>query len=368
MTNVMLIMPSFRGGGAERVFIDLAIGLHETDLNVELLVLSDEGPYKTGIPEELKVTVLGNGGVRKSFKPLIEIFKQKKLDVVISCLTHLNIVVAIAQRLSKKNIKLILTEHNHYTSEKSSMSFFSKNILRFLTKLTYKFADKIVCVSQGIKDDLENNIGITPSKLDVIYNPIDISRIQKLGLEEYSLSKSSPVFVGMGRLVPQKRFDRLIKAFALVKKEISTASLIIIGSGTQEVDLQKQIRELKLEDSVILQPFTNNPFSIINQCDIFVLSSDFEGFGNVIVEALALGKKVVSTNCPSGPNEILEEGKYGHLVPTNSESQLAQAMICSVSDNALSQEDLKKRSLVFDKNVAVNRYKSLIEQLVLNER
>jgi glycosyltransferase involved in cell wall biosynthesis len=364
MTNIMLIMPSFRGGGAERVFIDLAIGLHQTSFNVELVVLSDEGPYKEVVPTDLKVTILGTRGVKQSFKPLIESFKNKNPDVVISCLTHLNIIVAIAKMLSGRDIKLILTEHNHYTSEKLQMSFLSRVVLKTLTQLTYKLADKIVAVSQGIKEDLENNLGIKSSKIGVIYNPIDIGRIQKLGLEEYSLNKSSPVFVGMGRLVPQKRFDRLIKAFSIVKKEISTASLIIIGSGPEENILQKQIDELNLNESVKLQPFTNNPFKIINKCDIFVLSSDFEGFGNVIVEALALGKKVVATNCPSGPNEILEDGKFGHLVSMDSGNRLAEKMISSVSDNTLSPEDLKKRSLVFDKQVAVDSYKLLIEKLV----
>lgn len=362
-SKVMLIMPSFRGGGAERVFIDLAVGLNDKALNVELVVLSNDGPYFKSIPDNLKVTVLDSGSVRKSYRPIKEHIQRSKPDVIVSCMTHLNVGVALAKFFSRSKAKLILTEHNPFSSEKASMPMISRWIFSTLVQLSYSFADKIVMVSKGIENDFKKIFHINGKKITTIYNPIDITRVRKLSKEAPLAVSSKPMLVTMGRLVPQKRFDVLINAFNIVVETLPEASLHILGSGPLEEDLKKQIASKSLDNNVFLEGFKDNPFGLLGQSDLFVLSSDFEGFGNVIVEALSLGLNVVSTDCPTGPVEILEHGEYGFLVPVGSEKKLAETMIYAL-ENRKSAEILIDRALDFDMSIAVDKYHNLIGSLL----
>jgi len=172
------MMPSFRGGGAERVFIDLAIGLQLEGLRVKLVVLSEEGPYRTSVPENIKVEVLGSGKVSKDAFKLYRYMKSTESDVILSCLTHLNIVAAITWLFAGRRSKLIVTEHNQFSLEKASMPSFVKLLMKMATKFSYAFVDKVVAVSEGVSHDLVNHVGIDKDNINVIYNPIDINIFQ----------------------------------------------------------------------------------------------------------------------------------------------------------------------------------------------
>lgn len=361
--KITLIMPSFRGGGAERVFIDLAIGLHEKKLDVELVVLSDDGPYAKAIPDNLNIKILNSGSVKQSFWSIKKYLKQNKPEIVISCMTHLNIVVAVAKIFARSKVKLILTEHNPFSLEKASMSSISRCIFSFLVQISYTFSDKVVMVSKGIEQDFKSIFHINSNKIITIYNPIDVRRVKYLSLKDKRHVTSRPMLVSMGRLVPQKRFDILIDAFEIVVKTFPDATLHIIGTGPLETEILDKIEAKSLNKNVFLEGFKDNPFGMLSVCDLFVLSSDFEGFGNVLVEALALGRNVVSTDCPSGPNEVLEEGKYGFLVPVGAVNKLADTILYAL-ENKKPAELLHKRAMDFDVEIAVSEYQKLIGLLL----
>ena len=190
-------------------------------------------------------------------------------------------------------------------------------------------ADKIIAVSEGVLEDLSSISLRAARKGRVICNPVVDSEISQ-GAEEpishpWIEEKNVPVVLGVGRLAPQKNFDLLLRAFARMKKE-RDARLIILGDGSQRGQLESRIEALGIGNHVDLLGFVANPYPFMSGASLFTLSSDYEGFGTVLVEALACGSPVVSTGCPSGPREVLEDGKWGRLVPVGDEEALAAAM------------------------------------------
>ena len=200
-------------------------------------------------------------------------------------------------------------------------------------RLTYRSADTIIAVSNGVADDLSTMLKLKRNQINVIYNPVVSEHLIKNSREPvdhpWLTSNKVPVILGVGRLTEAKNFNALIHAFSIVVASIP-ARLIILGEGEQRDSLETIIDQLNLADQVDLPGFTNNPYPYMRCADLFVLSSIWEGLPTVLIEALSCGTKVVSTDCPSGPREILENGKWGTLVPVNNAEELANAMIFSL--------------------------------------
>ncbi len=198
-------------------------------------------------------------------------------------------------------------------------------------KLLYPSADKIVANSSDTASDIKKYIRRDIENLITINNPIFNNRIYDLSNERSNLDDfyqlQKPIIISVGRFFPQKNFSFLIKSFVKVKKEFNNASLVILGDGPLKNQLFSLAKELKVEKDVHFLGFVDNPYKYLKNSDVFVLSSLYEGFGNVIVEALAVGTPVVATHCPGGPHEILQNGKFGILVPVNNEDAMANAII-----------------------------------------
>ncbi|MDO6515537.1 glycosyltransferase [Neptuniibacter sp. 2_MG-2023] len=364
--KISLIMPSFRGGGAERVFIDLADGFVNAGYIVDLVVLSDDGPYREFVNKKIKVVCLSGESASRSFFKLKKYIKICNSTTIISCLTHLNIIVLLSSAFSRFKGQVIVTEHNHYSLEKENLPPIKSFFLKVCARLLYPIADHVVAVSQGVADDLSAHLKLDSNRVEVIYNPIDFERIS-------SLSKCIPenitpfmsellsrrYFIGIGRLVKQKRYDLMITAFREVHRYDSDVFLVILGDGPLESELRQLIEDSKLENCVYLLGFLDNPFYLLSSANALVLSSDFEGFGNVIAEALVLGTPVVSTNCPSGPSEILADGKFGILVESGEINELAEAMFETLQVSKLEKYELIERGKKFDKSSAVSKYEKL---------
>lgn len=359
-------MPSFRGGGAERVFIDLAEGLADKGFNVDLVVINDEGPYRDSVnPKVNVICIFGRSASRSVFK-LQRYIKGCGSTTIFSCLTHLNIIVLIASQLARFKGRIVVTEHNHYSLEKAGLPSRKAFLLKLCAKYLYPLAENVIAVSEGVADDLSVSLDLDRDSLQVIYNPIDSSRIRTLS--ECIPLNISPIvnelfskryLIGIGRLVKQKRYDLMIKAFRQVRSRDKNIILVILGDGPQKNQLMKLIEDEQLNDCVYLLGFIDNPFCFLAAAEALVLSSDFEGFGNVIAEALVLGVPVISTDCPSGPNEILMGGQFGTLVKLDNPDSLAAAMVAVLEENRFQKNELIERGNEFDKVVAVEQYEKL---------
>ena len=366
MHKILLIIPSFRGGGAERVFIDLAILLDEKGYDVTLAALSAEGEYRRGLPDHLSVQIFGRGGVRSSFIPLVRLIKSFKADVVISALTHLNIAVVAANIVAGKCSKVVVTEHNHFAAEKGGLQSLKRCSMYIGSWLAYRNCHRVVAVSTGVKRSLIESLRLNDSRVDVIFNAIDVERIERLS------KAPSPYYIGpqtittMGRLVPQKRYDVLLNAFALVRSQNKSARLVVLGDGPLREELENLAKRLNIYDHVDFLGFLDNPFPIIASSSVFVLSSDFEGFGNVLVEALAVGLPVVSTNCETGPSEILADGKYGLLAATGNPQSISTCIESVLSEEKkFHSDELIRRANDFSPENAYLSFEALFKALEL---
>jgi len=235
-----------------------------------------------------------------------------------------------------------------------------------LFPITYSQADLIIAVSRGVAKDVADLTGLPESKIQAIWNPIPIEDILTKAEENVNhpwfVVKELPIILGVGRLDYQKDFFTLINAFAIVRQSLKSR-LVILGEGKVRSELEQLVSKLGLEDEVSLPGYIKNPYPYMKNADVFVLSSYYEGLGYVLLEALAVGTPIVSTNCPSGPDEVLEHGKYGRLVGVQDANGLASAILATLSEPPDPQL-LQKRARDFHLDSIVEQYLNALNKLV----
>ena len=294
---------------------------------------------------------------------LARYLREEKPDVVFSAKTHTNLVALWARRLAGSNTRIVVSERTHLSRDLQSPKI-KKWRWRFVVPVihrAYAWADAIVAVSDGVAEDLARTAGIPRQKLTTIYNPVFTRQLiekVKLPMEDpWFAPGAPPVILGAGRFVPQKDFPTLLRAFTRVRAK-RDARLIILGEGkdaTRRDELLDLAKHLGIADDLALPGFVDNPFSYMAQASVFVLSSAWEGFANALAEAVACGCPVVSTDCPSGPSEVLENGTYGALVPVGDDAALADAILATL-DNPPDKEFLRKRGAEFSLERSVERH------------
>ena len=333
--HVGLFFSNFQGGGIQRVRLNLAEALLARGWRVDLVLVQASGPLKSEIPAGCRLFDLQAAHASQSLFKFARYLKTEKPAVVISAQTHLNLTAILARILSGWRGRLLVGEHITLDYSTQNSTLWKERLFPLLAAIFYRLADKIIVVSKGSARHLINATHLPEALIKVIYNPI-IS--EKLITQSHSLPDHPwlavpglPVILSAGRLVPQKDFMTLLRAFSLVKARIPTAKLIILGDGPEQPHLELLAGELGLQDSVRFPGFVLNPHAYMAHAALFVLSSRWEGFGNVIAEALACGTPVVSTDCPSGPAEILADGIYGRLAPVGNPEALAVAMLLELS-------------------------------------
>ena len=333
--RVALFVASLRGGGAERIIVNLAKGFAAQGLEVDLLLAQVEGPYLNEIPETVRVVDLKAKRVLLSLPRLVRYLRREKPLALISAVNHANVVALWAKRLAGVPTRTVVTIHNTLSSSTDNAWNRRQRSLPRLIKRFFPWADEIVAVSEGVADDFAQTAGLPRERIRVIYNPVIGPELKQLAekppLHPWFALGEPPVFLGIGRLAAQKDFPALIRAFAEVRQSRS-ARLLILGEGRERPQLEALVRELGLEDSVALPGFVGNPFAYLKHSSTFVLSSLWEGLPTVLSEAPALGVPIVSVDCKSGPFEILEGGKYGRLVPVGNVPALAAAMLESLTE------------------------------------
>ncbi|CAK0778782.1 N-acetylgalactosamine-N, N'-diacetylbacillosaminyl-diphospho-undecaprenol 4-alpha-N-acetylgalactosaminyltransferase [Gammaproteobacteria bacterium] len=349
-------LPDLNSGGTERVFLRLAVGLQNVGYQPVFLVDREEGALlpviqNSGIPVEC----LHAPRTLSAFFPLLRWLRRRQPAALLSGITHNNCIAALAGWYV--NCRVIVSEHTLLSEQIALHPSWQYRVLPFFCRVSYSLATARVTVGMGVADDLSKVTGLPRASLTVIPNPVVTAdfweRAQAPAPHPWLLG-TSPIWVAAGRLVPLKDFPTLIRAFWHVHQKISGARLLIFGEGPERDHLIRLCAELNLEDSVALPGFIEDPIPAFARATAVVVSSRFEGFGLTLVEAMACGTSVVSTDSV-GPREILQDGKLGPLVPPGDTEALAQAMI-NLQKNLLPKEIFLERVLEYRLESVVQRY------------
>jgi glycosyltransferase involved in cell wall biosynthesis len=284
--------------------------------------------------------------------------RRERPVAVLASQTHLNILTLVARAIGGVGSRVVVSEHVALDAVLRHAATWKERLFPIGARLCYTRAHALVVVCHATAARFCDTTGLPSSLATVIYNPVVTPELLALASEPVDhpwLSDSDmPVVLSAGRLTPQKDHATLLRAFALVR-QATPARLLILGEGGERRNLEALIDELGIRCDVQLPGFALNPFAYMSRARLFVLSSRWEGFANVLVEALACGVPVVSTDCPSGPAEILQDGAIGRLVAVADAPALAAAMLQTLRCPP-DPDVLRRRAGEFSRDRAVERY------------
>ncbi|PWH19528.1 MAG: glycosyl transferase [Anaerolineae bacterium] len=333
---ISLFLADLGGGGAERAMVNLANGIAQRGWIVHLVLAKKKGVYFEEVNPNVKIIDLGAKRTLTAIFPLIRYLKHYCPDVLISALEHANLVAIWAKYLSRTRPQTVVSVRVVVSHAYQDYYLRRFRLIPRLVTLFYPLSDQIVAVSKDVAKDLVENFGLRESKIHVIYNPnvhpeIFVKSEAKLN-HPWFVNKKQAIVLGIGRLDPQKDFPTLLRAFQRVLQQ-KEARLVILGEGPERSNLLNLIDELGLQGKVDLPGFDPNPFPYLKQADVFVLSSRFEGLPGVLIQAMALGTPVIATDCPGGVREILEDGKWGAIVPVGDAAKMAEKIMQGLQGN-----------------------------------
>ena len=304
-TRVLFLIPSLEGGGSERVFVNLIRHIDRSRFEPALAVLQKSGPFLTDLPADVPVYDLRVAGARFIFHKIIPLIWRLRPDIVISTLTHLNLVLLMAKPFFPRRLRIIVRESTVVSRLLTDVRY--PRVWEWLCRTFYPKAERIVCQSQYMREDLIHEFGLPKNKILCIYNPVDVDRVVTLAAHhDNPFTAPGPHIVFAGRLSAEKGVDLLLEAMGHVIQVIPAAKLTILGQGTLRDSLVQKSAALGLEDCVTFSGFQSNPYPFLQNADVFVLTSSYEGLPNALLEALALGTPAVSVNCPGGVSELAE--------------------------------------------------------------
>lgn len=354
---IALYLPSLRGGGAERAMVTLANGFAERGYAVDLVLAKAEGPFLPEVARKVRIVDLGARRVVSSLPGLVRYLRRERPRAMLSALNHANVIALLARRLAGVPTRLVVSERAHLSSSLGSAPSLRGRLMPWFMRRTYPWADGVVAVSAGVADDLAQAIGLPRQRIAVVYNPVVTDEVL-VGAEApldhpWFAPGEPPVVLSAGRLTMQKDFGVLLRAFAHLRAQ-RPARLMILGEGELRPELESLTQQLGIHADVALPGFRDNPYAYMRRAAVFVLSSRFEGLPNALIQAMACGTPVVSTDCPSGPAEILEDGQWGRLVPVGDAAALAEAILATLAET--NPPDVARRARDFGVDQAVDGY------------
>ena len=340
--QITILLPDLRGGGAERLSVNLANHWRANGYIVEIVLLSKAGELLPLVDPSIPIVNFSVKRLRSSFLPFFHYLKERRPTVIWVGMWPLTSIALLAWALSGRIGHIFVTDHNHLSESARHELKVPTWLIGIILSITYRFATAISAVSNGVASDLCRLGHFPPVKIKTIYNPAAFWSKRELIPTENTNKlwriRNGFRIISIGALKYQKNHELLIRAFAKLSPDID-AELIILGEGELRPGLEELIDNLKLRGRISMPGFQLDVYPWLISSNLFVLSSRWEGFGNVLVEALQCGLKVVSTNCQSGPAEILVNGQFGRLVPVNDIDALASAMresfVETVSEHAL---------------------------------
>jgi glycosyltransferase involved in cell wall biosynthesis len=354
--HIAFLLRDLGQGGAERSSIRLANGLANYGMKVTLFILKRKGEILYSINPDIQVI-----DIKSSFLRLMSEIRSMDIDFLLPIYTSMRAL--LAKVILNMPLKVIISQRNMFTMDRGPAQMRFKFIR---CKLLYKYADACVCISEGVAEEMRTLNLIPPNKIHVIYNSVVnkelLSQIDEPLNDPWFCESRDPVIMGAGRFGDQKDFATLLKAFKIVSKDRDNLKLLLLGEGKQRVMLENMVTDLGLSEKVRMPGYVSNPYHFMKKAALFVLTSRFEGFGNVVAEALACGCNVASTDCKSGPSEILKGGKYGALAKVGDPEDIAKA-INVMLDNPLPKELLISRASYFSEERAVESYYNLFSAI-----
>jgi len=399
--RIAVLLPSLAGGGAERSMLNLIGVFLRQGRNVDLLLFRREGPYLNSVPDGARIIELAAGsalrgrwlaaradpsGIGSLIRPVLltrktdgdlrhiaslaGYLREHPPDVLLSAMTYTNLVALWARSLAGARVPVVISERislSHHIESKSAKNAWRWRHLLPAVSHAYASADGIVVVSNSVADDLAANTHLTRSAIRTIYNPVVDETLHEMAAEAldhpWFQPDAPPVVLGVGRLIPQKDFATLLRAFAILNARRRTR-LVILGEGRLRPALESLARELGIEDHVDFPGFAENPYRYMSRAAVFALSSIYEGLPGVLIQALACGCPVVSTDCPGGSAEILHGGQVGRLVPMQDAEALADALDNTLAEPA-SGHDLRERAARFSVQHISREYLDYLDDIVL---
>lgn len=335
--RLLLFRPTLGQGGADRVTMTLLRSFDRRLFAPSLVLVKREGEYLENLPEDVDLTVLEVRGLRAAALPLKRLLEERQPDIFFSTASGANPVAILAHKLARQTGRLVISERNVLRHGKATAK---KRAVLALKRALYARADAITAVSDGVRDDLVRELGLARERITVVYNPIvtdEMGAQAQERIEHAWFGEDVPVVLGVGRLVEEKDFGTLMRAFAMVRAKCP-ARLVILGEGPLRGELEGLARELGIDGDFALPGFDKNPFKYMARCRAFVLSSRFEGLPGVLIQAMACGAPVIATDCPSGPSEIVTPNEDGILVPVGDVETMAAAIERVLGDRERANE------------------------------
>ncbi len=391
---VAFYLPDLGGGGVQRIVLKIAQAFADQGHTVDLVVCQPEGELTFLLGDKLHLYALEPAnylasrfkvlradpkfawlaprvlfGRRYSSKTLLwlpalaEYLNKRRPSVLYAATPFLNLEAVLARRFVKAPLRVVISEHSQFSVDLPKLKRRAKELIPVMQRF-YPQADEIIAVSHGVAEDLRRVLGLPSERVKVVYNPVireDFFRRMREPIDHpWFQDPSAPVVVAVGRLARQKDYPTLLRAFAILRKE-RMARLAILGSGSDSVRarLESLVQDLGLVSEVAFLGFKPNPLPYMARANLLVLSSLWEGLPTVLIEALGCGTPVVSTDCPSGPAEVLEGGRYGRLVPVGDPAALAKAM-AETLDHPPERALLQKRASDFDETRAIKAYEAVL--------
>lgn len=362
--RLAIFLPTLNGGGAERVMVTLANAFAARGFKVDLVLATATGPYLKDVAPSVRVVDLQADRVIKALVPLARYIRRERPMAMLSAMGHANVVALLARKLAQVPVHLVVSERSTISAAHAVAKGLVARINFALIRMIYPAADGICTVSKAASEDLAAFSRLPLQRVQTIYNPFNLVHITAKAVEPlghpWFASGQPPVLLAIGRLTEAKDYPTLIRAFAQLRQQLG-ARLVILGEGELRPTLQALLVSLRLgEDAVQMPGFVANPYAWLARCSLFVLSSRWEGLPGVLIEAMACGAPVVSTSCLSGPDEILEGGRWGRLVPVGDVDALAQAMAATLNMPPAERPDVRLRAADFEQEKAVDAYLRLL--------
>jgi glycosyltransferase involved in cell wall biosynthesis len=360
----LAMVVSFSGnGGVEKMMVNLINQLAtNAELKIDLLLIRDSSDFLKLLSPAVTQIKLGSKHSATSFFPIKRYLQNNHPDGILVAKERAGKSVLIARYLAGNRSRVVLRLGTNLATAMQGKSWLSR-FLRFQSiRLFYPHFSAIVAVSHGVAGDTQRISKVSMDKIHVIRNPVITDKLLTLSqippVHPWLVEKTEPVILGIGRLTRQKGFDTLIRAFALINQSIPSR-LIILGDGNLRQELIDLAKELGVDNRVDFPGFSDNPYSLLNVVDLFILSSRWEGSPNALTEAMALGTQVVSTNCPSGPFELLQEGNIAPLVAVDDVEALAEAAV-QVLQNPVDKDRIRAAVADYRPEIAAQAYLSLL--------
>jgi glycosyltransferase involved in cell wall biosynthesis len=370
--RIIFFICDLGGGGAERVVLNILRTIDRNRFEPILYLFTRGGSLLPMVPPDIEIYSFDEFKIPKLygirfiifFKKFVNHMRKLNPNIMLSFMWYPNAIAIIAGKLYGRGVRTIASERTSTSAYSSRLDdFLRSSVIKYL----YPRADLIVSPSLGIANALTSK-GVCNKNIKVIHNPVDISLIQDQAKEYVAnpwFNGNSNTLLGVGRLGNEKGFDYLLKAISILKKDHIDCKLVLVGEGKERLSLEKLIAELGVQDVVQLVGFQENPYKYLARATVFVLSSLYEGFPNVLLEAMALGIPSVASRCPTGPEEIITDGVDGLLVPPADAEALAKAIRRLLLDESLRKrlgEAGRKRAEDFAAEKIVKQYEDVIEQ------